>query len=88
MSGDHTGGNTLLKELVAEHGAGYIEKYFQYSILDIFDPRVPNRAVIEREHWWMDTLSSVRKDHSSDSHGYNSPSQWQRTANGKDAGTN
>ncbi|PAU67480.1 GIY-YIG nuclease family protein [Bifidobacterium criceti] len=87
VGGDHTGGNILLKELVAEHGASYIEKYFQYSILDIFDPRVPNRAVIEREHWWMDTLSSVRHAGVDDPHGYNSPAQWKRTADGEDAGT-
>ncbi|RYQ00857.1 GIY-YIG nuclease family protein [Bifidobacterium pseudolongum] len=85
--GDHTGGNALLKRLVAEHGADYIKDHFQYSILDIFDPRVPDRVVIEREHWWMDTLSSVRHAGTDDPHGYNSPAQWKKTADGEDAGT-
>lgn len=86
VSGDHTGGDALLRQLVAEHGAGYIEKTFQYSILDIFDPRTSDRTVIEREHWWMDTLSSVRNDDASVPHGYNSKLQWVRTGEGEEAG--
>ena len=85
-NGDHTGGNALLKDLVAKHGVEYIEQYFQYSILDIFDPRVPDRTVIEREHWWMDALSSVRDDRASSPHGYNSKLQWNRTSDGREAG--
>lgn len=75
-----------LADLVAKHGVEYIEQYFQYSILDIFDPRVPDRTVIEREHWWMDALSSVRDDRASSPHGYNSKLQWNRTSEGREAG--
>ena len=87
VQGDHTGGNKLLKDLVAEQGASYIEKHFQYSILDIFDPRVADRTVIEREHWWMDTLSSVCDGDAAVPHGYNSRLQWRRTGEGEGAGT-
>lgn len=85
--GDHTGGNKLLKDLVTEQGVSYIEEHFQYSILDIFDPRVADRTVIEREHWWMDTLGSVRNEKADHPHGYNSKLQWRRTGEGEDAGT-
>lgn len=85
--GDHTGGNKLLKDLVAEQGVSYIEEHFQYSILDIFDPRVADRTIIEREHWWMDTLGSVRNEKADHPHGYNSKLQWRRTGEGEDAGT-
>lgn len=42
----HTGGNLGLKTLINEKGKEYIEKYFQYSILEIFDTRVDFDSVI------------------------------------------
>lgn len=53
--GDHSGGNKHLQEL----DPGYIEKNFQYSILEVFDPQTDRRKIIRREHWWMSTLRSV-----------------------------
>ena len=67
-SGDHSGGNKQLRKL----GAGYIEDNFQYSILEIFDMHKPAKEIIDREHWWMDTLGSVRRDDDVVPHGYNS----------------
>lgn len=58
-SGDFTGGNLQLNKLVEREGAGYIEKNFEYLILEIFDLRATSNDVIRREHWWMDTLWSV-----------------------------
>ena len=67
-SGDHSGGNKQLRNL----GAGYIEKNFQYSILEIFDMNKSPKEIIDREHWWMDTLGSVRRNNDEVPHGYNS----------------
>ena len=66
--GDHSGGNKRLKEL----GAKYIVDNFQYSILEIFDMRALPKDIINREHWWMDTLSSVYHSEDEHPHGYNS----------------
>lgn len=67
--GDHSGGNKLLKKLVNKE---HIEQYFQYSILEIFDMNKNKNEIINREHWWMETLSSVRKIDDHLPHGYNS----------------
>lgn len=67
-SGDHSGGNKQLRNL----GAGYIEKNFQYSILEIFDMNKSPKEIIDREHRWMDTLGSVRRNNDEVPHGYNS----------------
>lgn len=49
-----------------------IEKNFQYSILEIFDMNKSPKEIIDREHWWMDTLGSVRRNNDEVPHGYNS----------------
>lgn len=49
---NHHGGNIELKELEA----GYIEKNFRYSILDIFKSTVEDKFIISRESWWKETL--------------------------------
>lgn len=61
-------GNKQLRNL----GAGYIEKNFQYSILEIFDMNKSPKEIIDREHWWMDILGSVRRNNDEVPHGYNS----------------
>ncbi len=61
-------GNKQLRNL----GAGYIEKNFQYSIPEIFDMNKSPKEIIDREHWWMDTLGSVRRNNDEVPHGYNS----------------
>lgn len=60
-------GNKQLRNL----GAGYIEE-LQYSILEIFDMNKSPKEIIDREHWWMDTLGSVRRNNDEVPHGYNS----------------
>ncbi|NEG69169.1 GIY-YIG nuclease family protein [Bifidobacterium choloepi] len=84
--GDHTGGNKLLKELVAQEGEEYISNNFQYSILEVFNPAIDASTIIRREHWWMETLGSVRDEKSTNPHGYNTGKQYKNTGEGKDAG--
>lgn len=86
--GNHTGGNDRLRKLVEEKGPNYIPKYFRYSILETFDMKEKNSVIINREHWWMETLSSVYDPESPDPHGYNSKLQFEHTGNGEIAGTN
>lgn len=68
--GDHTGDNALLKEI--PNASEHIERYFQYSILEVFDMKTDPEVIIRREHWWMRVLSSVRKQGQCFPHGYNS----------------
>jgi len=58
------GGNVDLQKLVDEKGFKYIQKYFQYSILENYNAKVDDHVIIERESWWKDTLQSRK-------HGYN-----------------
>lgn len=46
------GGNIQLTQLSAEH----IEKYFRYSILDIFKSTTDDQIILNRENWWKQTL--------------------------------
>lgn len=69
--GDHTGGNLQLKQI--PNATSHIERYFQYSILEVFDMKADARTIIEREHWWMQTLGSVRHLNDPSPHGYNTP---------------
>ncbi len=55
-----TGGNKELERLKEELGTEYIESYFQYSILEIFDPKTRDYAVIERESFWKEVFQSKR----------------------------
>lgn len=66
---DPGGGNDLLEKLSPE----YIKKNFQYSILEIFDRRAKQNDIIQREHWWMNTLGSVYTDEAP--FGYNSSAE-------------
>lgn len=68
--GDHTGGNALLRAI--PNAKEHIERYFQYSILEVFDMKTDADTIIQREHWWMKTLDSVRDDKKPHPHGYNS----------------
>lgn len=87
VSGDHTGKNKQLQQLVKSKGKEYIEDNFQYSILEIFDSRISIKDIIRREHWWMTTLSSVYdpEGNPENCHGYNTKLEWNRTAEGKPA---
>lgn len=75
-SGDFTGGNLQLKKLVQREGSEYISKNFEYTILEIFDRRATSNDIINREHWWMDTLHSVYSETSP--FGYNSQREQDR----------
>lgn len=59
------GGNVELKALVDEKGFEYVQKYFQYSILENYNAKVDDHVILERESWWKETLQSRK-------HGYNS----------------
>ena len=52
------GGNKELVTLVKEKGFDYVQKYFQYSILENYNARIDDHVVLKREAWWKDTLHS------------------------------
>lgn len=52
------GGNINLKELVAKKGIEYVQKYFQYSILENYNAKIDDKVVLNREAWWKETLGS------------------------------
>lgn len=87
VEGDHTGGNKLLQTLAEKEGSEYIEQYFRYSVLEIFDLDTSNSDIIKREHYWMSVVDSVYDPDTAHPHGYNSKLQWKNTSEGTDAGT-
>lgn len=48
------GGDVELQNLSFE----YIQKYFQYSILDNYNAKVDKHIILARESWWKETLQS------------------------------
>lgn len=52
------GGNVELRRLVEEKGFEYVQKHFQYSILENYNAKVDDHIILERESWWKDTLQS------------------------------
>jgi hypothetical protein len=50
------GGNVELKKLPFEH----IQKYFQYSILDVYKSTTDDQLIIDRENWWKTVLLTRR----------------------------
>lgn len=54
------GGNKELVELVQAEGIDYVQKYFQYSILENYNARMDDNYVFERENWWKETLLSKK----------------------------
>lgn len=52
------GGNEGLKHLVAPAGFDYIQKHFQYSILENYNARMDDDYILTREKWWKNTLKS------------------------------
>lgn len=52
------GGNKELKEIVEQKGITYIQKYFQYSILENYNSKVDKHIILERESWWKEVLKS------------------------------
>ncbi|MFI6996392.1 GIY-YIG nuclease family protein [Nocardia sp. NPDC050175] len=56
--GNLTGGNRGLENLRAELGGGHIVDNFQYSILEIFDPKTKAETILLRESFWKLALGS------------------------------
>lgn len=53
-----TGGNRELERMRQELGAAHITSNFQYSILEIFDPKTKAEAILHRESFWKQALDS------------------------------
>lgn len=53
-----TGGNKELVRMRAELGDDHIINNFQYSILEIFDPKTKQGAILQRESFWKLALDS------------------------------
>lgn len=50
--------NKKFQELVKKEGMKYIEKYFRYSILDIYKYTTDDHIILARESRWKDVLKS------------------------------
>ena len=48
--------NKKLEELVNEKGMAYIEKNFQYALLETFTDDVSDEYIIDRESYWKEVL--------------------------------
>lgn len=55
-----TGGNKELKRMREELGDAHIVENFQYSILEIFDPKTKAETILQRESFWKLALDSRR----------------------------
>jgi hypothetical protein len=53
-----TGGNRDLEQLRQDLGDAHIVENFQYSILEIFDPKTRADAILARESFWKNALDS------------------------------
>jgi len=53
-----TGGNLQLERLRLEFGGDHIIDNFQYSILEIFDPKTNAESILLRESFWKQALDS------------------------------
>jgi hypothetical protein len=53
-----TGGNKGLEDVRVLHGDEHIVDHFQYSILEIFDPKTKAETILQRESFWKLALGS------------------------------
>lgn len=53
-----TGGNKELEDMKLSLGDGHIVGNFQYSILEIFDPKTKAETILQRESFWKLALDS------------------------------
>lgn len=58
------GGNVDLRCLVDDKGLEYVQRNFQYSILENYNARIDTKFILSRESWWKTALGSRE-------HGYN-----------------
>lgn len=52
------GWNKSLIDLYNKEGEEYFDKYFQYSIIEIFNSLISDEAIIKREHYWMQVFNT------------------------------
>ncbi|SBS69944.1 GIY-YIG nuclease family protein [uncultured Microbacterium sp.] len=53
-----TGGNRELERMRSDLGDAHIVGHFQYSILEIFDPKTKAEVILARESFWKQALDS------------------------------
>lgn len=58
------GGNVELSALIDKESFEYVQKNFQYSVLENYNARMDDSYILKRESWWKETLCSRE-------HGYN-----------------
>ena len=52
------GGNKELRKLIDEKGFDYIQKHFQYSLIENYNGKIDDHLILLRESWWKETLKS------------------------------
>ena len=57
---DLTGGNKEFEVLVEKNGKDYILKNFKYSILEIFDTKIGQEYILERENYWKNVFETKK----------------------------
>ncbi|GAA3593317.1 GIY-YIG nuclease family protein [Agrococcus terreus] len=55
-----SGGNKGFEDLRSSAGDGHLIEHFQYSILEIFDPKTSAATVLQREAFWKQALDTRR----------------------------
>lgn len=55
-----TGGNKEFNNILLNKGKEHIQKYFQYSILEIFDTRTKSEIILERENYWKNVFDTKK----------------------------
>ena len=50
--------NKDFREIILDQGRAYIEKYFQYTILETFDRNTPKKVIVDREIYWKKVLKT------------------------------
>lgn len=53
-----TGDNTGLVELLNSKGEEYFEKYFEYTLLEVFPKHTPDKKILKRENYWKEVFKS------------------------------
>ena len=50
--------NKDFREIILNEGREYIEKHFQYTILETFDKKTPEKVITDREIYWKKVLKT------------------------------
>ena len=51
-----TGGNAKLIDLWKNEGEHYFEKYFEFTLIEVFPTQTPDKKVLNREKYWKDVF--------------------------------